>query len=126
MQHRRVQVMDVNFVLSNVEPKLVALAEGDAGLHPASCKPHCESIRVVIAAVISRLHHRSAPELAAPHDESVVQQPALFQVLYQARAGFVRVEAILLDVPCQISLRIPGLMVELNETNAALDKPPRQ
>src|SRR5215813_1829862 len=98
MQDGRVQIMDVNFVLSDVESKLVALAERDTGLHAASREPHRKCIWMVIATVSPPLHHRSAPELASPNDKSVVQQTALFQVLYQARASFVRVKAILLDI----------------------------
>ena len=38
-------------------------------------------LTVFAAAVVAALNHRRAAELAAPNDERVVQEPALFQVL---------------------------------------------
>ena len=94
VQHRGVQVVDVDPVLDDVEAEVVGLAERDARLDPAAGQPHREGVRVVVAAVVAPLDHRRAAELAAPDDQRVVEQPALLQVLDQRGAGLVGVVAV--------------------------------
>lgn len=62
---------------------VVRPAEGHAGSDPGAREPHGERARVVTAAEVgagrargARLAHRRASELAAPHDQRVVEQAA--------------------------------------------------
>ena len=73
VQDGGVQVVDVNPVARDVEAELVALAERDAGLDAAAGQPHCECVRMMVAAVVAAaLHHGRAAEFAAPNHERLV------------------------------------------------------
>ena len=98
VQDRRVQVVDVDLILRDVEAELVGLADSDAGLHAAAGHPHGEGVRMMVAAVGAALHHRRAAKLAAPDHQRVVEQAALLQILDQRGAGLVGVVAVLLEV----------------------------
>src|SRR5689334_513253 len=89
VQHRRVQVMHVYFVLRDIEAKLIGLAENDTALESAACHPHRECIRMMIASVGPALHHRGTAKLAAPDDDRVLQQPSLLQILDKRCRCFV-------------------------------------
>ena len=95
VQDRGVQVVDVDLVGGCVEAELVGLAERGAGLHSAAGQPHAETIRVMVAAVVASLDHRSAAELAAPDDQRVVEQAPLLEVAQQ-RGGWLVGRAALL------------------------------
>ena len=60
---------------------VVGLAEGHAGLDAAAGQPHGEAARMMVAAVVVgrqlALAVDRAAELAAPHHQRVVEQPAL-------------------------------------------------
>src|SRR5262249_60165192 len=69
------------------------------------------------------------PHPAAPDDGRRVKQPAPLQVLEQAGDGAVALAAVARVVAPDIAVRIPlaaRAAVELHETDAALDQPPRQ
>ena len=91
VQHRGVQVVDVDDVLDGVVAELVGGAVGDAALDAAAGQPHREALDVVVAAVA--LGHRRAAELAAPDHERVVEHAALLQVLDQGGRGLVDLAA---------------------------------
>ena len=84
LQHRRVQIVDVDGILDDVVAEVVGAADGDAGAHAAAGEPHREGARMVVAAeelrAVAGLVHRRAAELAAPDDQRVVEQPALLEV----------------------------------------------
>src|SRR5213078_1635515 len=91
-------------------------------------KPHRKAVRVVIAAVRA-LGHRGAPELAAPHDERVLQKSAALEIGEQPGNRFVALEAELAVVAFEVGVRVPAVRVsavELNEPDAALDHAPRE
>ena len=84
-----------------------------------------EAFDVMIAAVA--LRHRRAAEFAAPDDQRVVEQAALFQILDQRRRSPDRLRSrdhgnVALDV----AVMIPVAVIELDEAHAALGQPPRQ
>ena len=54
VQHRGVQVVDVDLVLDDVEAELVGLAERDARLDAAAGQPHREGVGMMVAAVVCR------------------------------------------------------------------------
>src|SRR5436305_13657244 len=74
MHHGRVQVMDVDWVLDDVESELVRFAEANSGFDAAACHPHGECVGVMVAAVGAALDHRGAAEFSAPDNERVVKQ----------------------------------------------------
>jgi hypothetical protein len=98
VQDRRLQVVHVDRVLGDVVAEVVGRAVGEARLDAAARHPAGEAARVMIAAVVGRgelaLRVVRAPELAAPDDQRVVEQAALFQVGDQRVAGAVDVGAL--------------------------------
>src|SRR6185437_2335360 len=122
IENRRVEVVDVDLVLDDVETEVVAFPDRNAGLDAAPRHPHCEGIRVMIAAIVAALHHRRAAEFAAPDDERAVQHSALLEVLNQGGGGLVGIDTIFLDVVSQIRVLVPGFMIELHKSNATLDQ----
>src|SRR5215831_11289283 len=95
LQDRGLQVVNVNFVFDDIEPEVIGFADHLPGADPTARKPHGKRQRMMIAPGIvlfvrpADLDHRRAPELAAPDDESAVEEPALFEVFQQRRRGLV-------------------------------------
>src|SRR5262249_57149621 len=54
MQHRRVQIVDVNAILHNVVPEWACLAVHGSGFDATAGHPDAEAPRMVIAAVVGR------------------------------------------------------------------------
>src|SRR5947207_2985927 len=63
-------------------------------------------------------------ELAAPDHERIVEHPALLEVRDQRRASLVGLAALDLDRGRKVGVLIPALMIDLDETNAALCQSP--
>src|SRR3989442_1401915 len=85
-ENRRLQVVDVDGIARDAKAQFVGFAVDVPALHAAAGHPHAVRDGVVVAAHRSadggiRFDHRGAPELAAPDDQRVLEQPALFQVL---------------------------------------------
>ena len=80
----------------------------------------------MITAVAAALDHGRAAKLAAPDHKRILEQPALFQILYESRAGLVGILAVALNVLYQMIVLIPGLVIELDEADAAFHQEPRQ
>src|SRR6185437_841400 len=84
VQQGRLHVMNGNRIGNDVVGKVVGFAQDRTALDAAAGKPHRKTARVMIAAVIGvckmALAVNRAAELAAPYDERVIQQTALFQV----------------------------------------------
>ena len=83
VQHRRVQVVDVDRVAGDVVAEVVGLAVGHARLDAAAGQPDGEAARMMVAAVVVggqlALAVDGAAELAAPDDQRVVEQAALLR-----------------------------------------------
>src|SRR5215831_8049574 len=62
LKHCGMQVVDVNLVLGHVETEVVAFTQSDSRLHAATRQPHCESVGMMISAVVPALHHGSTAE----------------------------------------------------------------
>ena len=91
MQHRRVQVADVNRILGCVIPQFIRIAVRCSGIDAAACHPHGEALDVMIAADSTLImNHRCATKFAAPDDQCFVQQAALLQIIQQSRNGLIR------------------------------------
>src|SRR5262245_12325420 len=83
MQKRRMQVVDVNPILDHIETQIIGLAQRYPGSDAAAGQPHREGVRVMVAAVVSPLHHWRAPEFAAPNDQSILEHVTLLEILYE-------------------------------------------
>ena len=72
VQHRGVQVVDLELVLDDLVAVLVGLAVDRAAFDAAAGQPEREAERVVVAAVRA-LGERRAAELARPDDQRLVR-----------------------------------------------------
>ncbi len=100
------------------------------GLNAAAGQPDGEAARVVVAAVVGggerALRVGRAAEFAAPDDERVVEQAALFEVDDERGGGLVGFGALAADAGGQAAVLVPALVVELDEAHAALGQPAGQ
>ena len=99
-------------VLGDVHPQFVGRPVSDAGLHPAPREPHCEGIRMMIAApsrafVDVPLNERRAAEFAPPDYQRVVEQTPLLQIEYQRRRSPVGVAALVVKFRREAVVLIP-------------------
>ena len=107
--------------------EFVGLAQGETRLHAAAGHPHRHRVDMVIAAdSLANFAHRSAPELAPPDHQRVLEQAARFQVLDQSRTGLIDVAADMVQVARQglagDAVVVPVGVIKLNEADAALDQ----
>src|SRR5439155_16358872 len=78
------------------------------------------------------LRHRGAPELAAPHDEGLVEQTPLFKISERRSDRLVDLGAGAGVTRLDIAVRIPlprvavVAVVDLDEADAALHQPARR
>src|SRR5207245_2725393 len=120
----------VSGVFRRLVRPLIALAEGDAALDTAASQPGGERERVVVAP-LAALGTRHAPELRGPEDDSVVEQPARFEILDQGGGGLVHALAHLAVVLGEVFVRVPvpaweavvGPAPELNEAHPSFEQP---
>src|SRR5437016_408032 len=82
VEDRRLQVVDVDLVPGDGEPKLVGFAMRIAALDAAARQPHGVTVGIVVTAQEfagrgTALAERRAAELAATDDQGVIQQSAL-------------------------------------------------
>ena len=133
MEEYGVKVKDVDGVLDDVIPEFARFAVDEVRLDPAAGHPNRETARVMIASVIGggefALGIIGASKFAAPDDERIVQQTALFQILHQGGAGTIRLEALLGDPFGQVAVLVPTLMKVLAmstiaEIEAAIERLP--
>ena len=85
------EVVDVDFVLGDVEAEVVGLAVG-AGFGAAAGHQGGEGLGVVVAAGLTAeggvgFDHGGAAEFAAPDDEGFVEEAVAFEILNEGRGG---------------------------------------
>src|SRR6185369_12618358 len=130
MQHGRVEVVNVHCVADDVVAEIVRFAVSQSGPDAAASEPDGKAARMMVAAIIvSRewtLAIDGSAELAAPDDECVVEQTALFEIPDKRGAWLVGVTALADDLGRQLSMLVPAAMKKLDKPHAALGKAPRQ
>ena len=130
VQDGSLYVMNVNGLFGHVIRVVVGGTVSQTRPHAATCHPHSETSRVVIAAIIilrqASLAVDCPPKLSAPDDERVIQQAALLQILDERRGGLIGFEASLRQSYGQLAVMIPVAMIELYESDSALGKSPRK
>src|SRR5438876_901325 len=131
MQNGRVQVPDMVAIDHRFMAEFIGFAVSRASLDPAAGQKISKAFRIVIAPILVSLHHCLAPEFAAPNYESALQQSTLLQIREQRRNWFVDFRAMDFEVFLDTIVRIPILllmattMIDLHETHATFDEPPR-
>ena len=83
MQHRRVEVVDVNFVGDRLGTEFVCGAVDYAAFYATASHHDGERLGVVVTAggfVAVAIFGGLAAKLAAPDDQGAVEQPAFFEV----------------------------------------------
>ena len=116
VQHRRVEIMNVDDVLLGVVTELVRSTVRETSPDAAARHPHGESLDVVVAA--GALCHRRAAELTAPDDESFVEHAALLEVLDQRGGSLIDVPGRLHDSVLDVAVVIPAAVIEVNKAYA--------
>jgi hypothetical protein len=79
MQHRRMQVMDMNSILNSVIPKVICHSMSDPPLYATTSHPHRKPM-VIMLATIPILRMRGPTKLSSPNHQRIVKQPSLLQV----------------------------------------------
>src|SRR5262249_50036786 len=127
---RRVEVVQVDLFLDGVPAEIVGGAVGEAALCAAAGEPHGEAEGVVLAAVLS-LGGGGAAEFAAPDDQGVVEEGAVFEVGQECGDGLIGGGAVGGELGAKAVVLVPELatgalgglgVVELDHANAALDE----
>src|SRR5207344_2238736 len=86
---------DVHRVFDDVVGELVRLTVHRPAFHTAARHPEAEAAWVMVAAVVGRrelpLRVDRPPELAAPDDEGVIEEPSVFEILDESKGRAVDV-----------------------------------
>src|SRR5262249_61783753 len=90
MQDRRVEIMNVAFVLGHFHSVIVGLAEYNSAFDAAASQPRRESVGEMAAPVIAFRRGR-ASELSSPYDQRLIEQSARLQIADQPRDGLVNI-----------------------------------
>ena len=70
--------------------KLVGLTKAHSGLKATACKPHCESVYMMIASGrFSDLAHGCPAKLTAPHYDRILEQAAALQIENESGARLI-------------------------------------
>ena len=129
LQHRRMEVADVNRILDDVVGEVVGLAVGLATPGTAAGHPHREAARMVVAAVVLARHAPLGidrpPKLTAPDNERRVEEAAALQILDEAPASLVDVLALHRQPAGDVGVGVPVVEIDLHEADAALHHAPR-
>src|SRR2546430_13425851 len=106
---------------------VVRLAKRHARQDAAAREPDRETPWMMVAPVVLvrelALAIDRPPKLASPHDECVVEQAALLEILDERRARLVRVVALAGELGRQLRVLVPAAVEKLDEPHAALRKP---
>ena len=130
MQHGGMEVANVDRIANNVVTEVVSFAVDCTAFETTACHPHGEAARMMVATVIffrqSTLRIDRTPKFTAPDDQRVFKQAALLQVGDQTIRCLVKVTTLIGQSASRVGVRVPVVVVDLNETNAAFDHPPSQ
>ena len=98
VQDRRVEVVHMHGVADDVVAVVVRLAVRGAFSHAGTGEEDAEAARVMVASVVGlgerALRVDGAAKFAAPNDERVIEQAALFEVGEERGGGLVGVAAL--------------------------------
>src|SRR5206468_9339997 len=90
MEDGRLEIVNVDSILSGEESELVAGADRGAGLDAAASEPHGVGVDVMVAADrLSDFAHGSSAELTSPDDQRLVEQAALLEIANESCGGLI-------------------------------------
>ena len=125
MQQCRVEIMDVHFVLDSVITVFVGGSVLETAFNSSTRHPHGKAFGVVITPVFA-LRHRCSSKLSAPHNERIVQHPALFKIFQKASDGQVHFAGVLLVIAFEVGVLVPLHLVvvvrDLDESYAGFSE----
>ena len=135
-EDRRMQVVDVDFVLGRGKTKFIRRAINLPAFHTAAGKPHREAVMIVIAAINFagvaagrwQLNGWRAAKFTTPNHQCRFKQAALFQIFQQRSDGLVRCLGKVAMIDFDVVVIVPRLarpVPHLHEAHAAFDKPAR-
>ena len=126
VEHRGVEVAEVDRVFGDVVAEVVGAAVFDAGFHAGAGEPDGEAAAVVVAAAVGvaerALAINGAAEFGEEHHERVFEQAALFEVVEQGGGGLVDVAALIGELAFDRDVLVPAAVEELDEADAALEQ----
>ena len=125
VQDRRVEVVDVDFVLNGFVAVIVGQAVGEAALHAAAGHPHGEGFVVVVAPIVA-LRVRGAAKFAAPDHQRVLEQPALLEIGEQRGDRLVHRAAVCSERRGEVEVLVPVSVRDFHKAHAGLDQAPSQ
>jgi len=134
MQKRRVDVVNVDRIDHRRIAELVGLAVSHAAAKSAAGHEQRVTVDMVIASAGGGDGGgvRRASHLAGPHDDRLIEQAALVQILDQRRDRAIGDECVLFVVLLQMAMLIPRRIVavetgtgDFDKPHARFDQPPR-
>lgn len=117
MEECGMQIVHMDFILYGMVAEFVGFAKGEAGFYPSSSEEQGETIGIVIASGSIFLGIWSPAEFAAPPDQSILQESALFEILEQTCDGLVGVESMksmFREVRMLIPARVIGIVAVID------------
>ena len=125
VEHRRVEVVDVDLVGDGRGSELVGRAVDGAALDAAAGHDDGESLGVVIAAgvvVAVLVFGGLAAEFAAPDDEGAVEETALLEVGEEGGERAVDLAGFGGEFFVEVLVVVPAVVPDLDDADAALDE----
>ena len=106
VEHRGVEVVDLDLVLNRMVAVVVGRTVDGSALDSPSGKPHGEAERVVVATVRS-LRHGGSTELASPEHERTLQQASGLEVFQQTSDSAIDRAGVVLVAFLEVGMLIP-------------------
>ena len=125
MKHRRVEVVDVNFIGDGGSAEFVGRAVDGAAFDAAAGHDYREGFSVMIAArvfVAIAIFGRFSTEFAAPDNERAVKEATLFEVSEEGGEGTVDLAGFGGEFFAEVLVVVPAVVPDLDNADAALDK----
>ena len=123
VEHRGVQVAEVDGVFGDVVAEVVGAAVFDTGLDAGAGEPDGEAASVVVAAGVGvaqcALAKNSAAEFGEKHHERIFEKATLFKVFQEGGGGLVDVFALIRELAFDGDVLIPTAVEELDEADVA-------
>ena len=126
VEHRRVEVVDVDLVGDGGGAEFIGRAVDGAALDAAAGQHDGERLGVVVAAgvvVAVFVFGGLAAELAAPNDEGAVEEAALFEVGEERGERAVDLTGLGGEFLVEVLVMVPAVVPDLDDAHAALDEP---
>lgn len=130
MEESGLEVVDVDWVIDDVESEIIGRAEDRAAADAPAGHPDRERFSVVVSTVVfigsTALCVRGSAKLTAEHDQCVLEQAALFEVGDEPRGGAIDLLTDFGHSPAEVTVHVPVAMIELDESDVSFSEPPSE